>query len=160
MQRFNRAVFEPIRSFQVNRTSLLLHLLLINFHQWPVHHVVTLEALMNNGGMWQVMEVDGDTTNLFCHDLFPYFFFLAVCSCFGKSLVLIYGTIYRLTTCYGTPTMFIDILNAQRRMHRNLSSLSTGIMAGAPCPPELVMSVINELNMKDFLVRIAITGII
>ncbi|KAK8403236.1 hypothetical protein O3P69_000400 [Scylla paramamosain] len=63
----------------------------------------------------------------------------------------------RLTTCYGTPTMFVDILNAQRKVQRDLSSLSTGIMAGAPCPPELVMSLINELNMKDFLVMYGMT---
>lgn len=56
--------------------------------------------------------------------------------------------------------MFVDVLNAQRRQHRDLSSLSTGIMAGAPCPPELVMSVINELNMKDFLVRTNIKVVI
>lgn len=48
--------------------------------------------------------------------------------------------------------MFVDILNAQRKNNRDLSSLSTGKMAGAPCPPELVMSVMNELHMKDVLV--------
>lgn len=63
----------------------------------------------------------------------------------------------RITSCYGTPTMFVDVLNAQRRKPRDLSSLSTGIMAGAPCPPELVMSLINELNMKDFLVMYGMT---
>lgn len=63
----------------------------------------------------------------------------------------------RLTSCYGTPTMFVDILNAQRRKNRDMSSLSTGIMAGAPCPPELVMSVMNELHMKDFLVMYGMT---
>lgn len=63
----------------------------------------------------------------------------------------------RLTSCYGTPTMFVDMLNAQRREHRDMSSLSTGIMAGAPCPPELVMAVINELNMKNFQVMYGMT---
>nr|XP_053656123.1 uncharacterized protein LOC128704931 [Cherax quadricarinatus] len=54
----------------------------------------------------------------------------------------------RASSCYGTPTMFVDILNVQRRKPRDVSSLSAGVMAGAPCPRELVMAVMNELNMK------------
>ncbi|XP_068223553.1 medium-chain acyl-CoA ligase ACSF2, mitochondrial-like [Palaemon carinicauda] len=63
----------------------------------------------------------------------------------------------RLTSCYGTPTMFVDILNAQRGAQRNMSSLSTGIMSGAPCPQELVLALINEMNMKDILVMYGMT---
>nr|XP_027209125.1 acyl-CoA synthetase family member 2, mitochondrial-like [Penaeus vannamei] len=55
-----------------------------------------------------------------------------------------------ITSCYGTPTMFVDILNAYRKNPTDLSAISTGIMAGAPCPQELVMAVMNELKMKDF----------
>ncbi|ROT81391.1 hypothetical protein C7M84_025453 [Penaeus vannamei] len=56
----------------------------------------------------------------------------------------------KITSCYGTPTMFVDILNAYRKNPTDLSAISTGIMAGAPCPQELVMAVMNELKMKDF----------
>ncbi|KAK7082678.1 Acyl-CoA synthetase member 2 mitochondrial [Halocaridina rubra] len=63
----------------------------------------------------------------------------------------------RITSCYGTPTMFVDILNAQRTKPRDMSSLSTGYMAGAPCPKELVLAVMSELNMKDFLVMYGMT---
>ncbi|KAK8724645.1 hypothetical protein OTU49_011186 [Cherax quadricarinatus] len=63
----------------------------------------------------------------------------------------------RVSSCYGTPTMFVDILNEQRRKPRDISSLSTGIMAGAPCPQELVMAVMNDLNMKDFMVMYGMT---
>ncbi|XP_042231461.1 medium-chain acyl-CoA ligase ACSF2, mitochondrial-like isoform X2 [Homarus americanus] len=63
----------------------------------------------------------------------------------------------RITSCYGTPTMFVDILNVQQRLLKDVSSLSTGIMAGAPCPQELVMAVMNDLNMKDFLVMYGMT---
>lgn len=48
--------------------------------------------------------------------------------------------------------MFVDILSGQRKRKRDLSSLSDGIMAGAPCPKELVNSVVDELHMEDFLV--------
>ncbi|XP_066986608.1 medium-chain acyl-CoA ligase ACSF2, mitochondrial-like [Macrobrachium rosenbergii] len=63
----------------------------------------------------------------------------------------------RVTSCYGTPTMFVDILNAQRSNQRDVSSLSTGIMSGAPCPQELVLALINEMNMKDILVMYGMT---
>ncbi|XP_045600298.2 medium-chain acyl-CoA ligase ACSF2, mitochondrial [Procambarus clarkii] len=63
----------------------------------------------------------------------------------------------RITSCYGTPTMFVDILNAQHKKPRDVSSLSTGVMAGAPCPQELVTALMNDLNMKDFLVMYGMT---
>jgi fatty-acyl-CoA synthase len=64
----------------------------------------------------------------------------------------------RVTSCYGTPTMYVDILAAARRAaeeggtRKVVPSLMTGLMAGAPCPPELVQAVITELGMKDFMV--------
>ncbi|XP_042888637.1 medium-chain acyl-CoA ligase ACSF2, mitochondrial-like [Penaeus japonicus] len=63
----------------------------------------------------------------------------------------------RITSCYGTPTMFVDILNSYRKNPTDLSAISTGIMAGAPCPQELVMAVINDLKMKDFIVMYGMT---
>ncbi|XP_068223681.1 medium-chain acyl-CoA ligase ACSF2, mitochondrial-like isoform X2 [Palaemon carinicauda] len=63
----------------------------------------------------------------------------------------------RVTSCYGTPTMFVDVLNSQRQNPRVLGHLFTGIMAGAPCPQELVEALMNELNMKDFLVMYGMT---
>lgn len=67
-----------------------------------------------------------------------------------------------VTSCYGTPTMFVDILAAARPGDGQLATplsdtLTTGIMAGAPCPPELVNAVITELGMKDFLVMYGMT---
>lgn len=50
--------------------------------------------------------------------------------------------------------MFVDILNSHRKNPTDLSAISTGIMAGAPCPQELVMAVMTDLKMKDFLVSI------
>ncbi|XP_037799315.1 LOW QUALITY PROTEIN: medium-chain acyl-CoA ligase ACSF2, mitochondrial-like, partial [Penaeus monodon] len=63
----------------------------------------------------------------------------------------------KITSCYGTPTMFVDILNSHRKNPTDLSAISTGIMAGAPCPQELVMAVMTDLKMKDFLVMYGMT---
>ncbi|KAA0191861.1 hypothetical protein HAZT_HAZT010457 [Hyalella azteca] len=68
-----------------------------------------------------------------------------------------------VTSCYGTPTMYVDILAAARRAAEEggtrtvVPSLMTGLMAGAPCPPELVQAVITELGMKDFMVMYGLT---
>ena len=48
--------------------------------------------------------------------------------------------------------MFVDMLNVQRSQGHNISSLSTGIMAGSPCPQELCKAITKELNMTKFVV--------
>ena len=48
--------------------------------------------------------------------------------------------------------MFVDVLNLPELKNYSLTSLSTGYMAGAPCPQSLVKAVVNELHMKDFVV--------
>ncbi|XP_056257504.1 medium-chain acyl-CoA ligase ACSF2, mitochondrial-like [Seriola aureovittata] len=50
---------------------------------------------------------------------------------------------------YGTPTMFTDLLS-QPELHKyDLSSIEAGIMAGSPCPPEIVRKLRTDLNMKE-----------
>ena len=44
----------------------------------------------------------------------------------------------RCTSLVGVPAMFLALLEHPERAGRDLSSLRTGVMAGAPCPPELV----------------------
>jgi fatty-acyl-CoA synthase len=54
----------------------------------------------------------------------------------------------RCTALYGVPTMFIGEL-AQADFERyDLSSLRTGIMAGAPCPVEVMRQVIDRMHMR------------
>lgn len=48
--------------------------------------------------------------------------------------------------------MFIDMLNHKNFDTMNYTSLSTGIMAGAPCPIEVCKQVVTKLHMKDFCV--------
>lgn len=53
------------------------------------------------------------------------------------------------TSLYGVPTMFIAELNLSNFEKFNLSSLRTGVMAGSPCPVEIMKQVQSRMNMKD-----------
>jgi len=53
----------------------------------------------------------------------------------------------RCTSLYGVPTMFIAELNHPRFGEYDLSSLRTGIMAGSPCPIEVMKQVIDRMHM-------------
>ncbi|XP_047465245.1 medium-chain acyl-CoA ligase ACSF2, mitochondrial [Mugil cephalus] len=53
---------------------------------------------------------------------------------------------------YGTPTMFIDVLTRPELTKYDLSSLEGGIMAGSPCPPELVKKVATVMGIKEITV--------
>jgi fatty-acyl-CoA synthase len=58
----------------------------------------------------------------------------------------------RCTAVHGVPTMFVAELEALAARPRDLSSLRTGIMAGAPCPPELVRRVAEEMGCREILI--------
>ena len=53
----------------------------------------------------------------------------------------------RCTSLYGVPTMFIAELGAEGFSGYDLTSLRTGVMAGSPCPVEVMKRVITEMNM-------------
>ncbi|PCI54618.1 MAG: AMP-binding protein [Alphaproteobacteria bacterium] len=57
----------------------------------------------------------------------------------------------KCTGLYGVPTMFIAMLSELDGNSYDLSSLRTGITAGAPCPEEVMKNVMRHLNMKDIL---------
>ena len=56
------------------------------------------------------------------------------------------------TTIYGVPTMFIAELDHPDFSHYDMSSLRTGIMAGAPCPIELMKRVVNEMHCPEMTI--------
>ena len=58
----------------------------------------------------------------------------------------------KCTAVHGVPTMFIAELEQENFSDFDLSSLRTGIMAGAPCPPELMKRVIKEMHCKEILI--------
>jgi fatty-acyl-CoA synthase len=55
----------------------------------------------------------------------------------------------RCTSLYGVPTMFIAELAAPEFADFDLSSLRTGIMAGSPCPVEVMKQVIDRMGMTE-----------
>jgi fatty-acyl-CoA synthase len=55
----------------------------------------------------------------------------------------------RCTSLYGVPTMFIAELAAEEFESFDLSSLRTGIMAGSPCPVEVMKQVISRMSMHE-----------
>ena len=58
----------------------------------------------------------------------------------------------RCTAVHGVPTMFVAELEQLREKNYDLSSLRTGIMAGAPCPPEIVRRVMEDLHCPEILI--------
>ncbi|MFB7509180.1 AMP-binding protein [Streptomyces broussonetiae] len=55
----------------------------------------------------------------------------------------------RCTSLYGVPTMFIAELNLPGFASYDLSTLRTGIMAGSPCPVEVMKRVVAEMHMAE-----------
>lgn len=55
----------------------------------------------------------------------------------------------KCTALHGVPTMFIAELNTPRFSEFDLSTLRTGIMAGSPCPIEVMKKVISEMGMSE-----------
>lgn len=58
----------------------------------------------------------------------------------------------RCTATYGVPTMFIAQFEHEDYSQRNLSSLRTGIMAGSPCPIELMKRVTQEMGASEITI--------
>jgi len=58
----------------------------------------------------------------------------------------------RCTALHGVPTMFIAELDHPEFDGFDLSTLRTGIMAGAPCPVEVMQKVLNQMHMSEVLI--------
>lgn len=63
----------------------------------------------------------------------------------------------RCTALYGVPTMFIGVLDHPDFRTFDVSSLRTGIMAGSPCPIEVMKRVIHELHMPQVTIAYGMT---
>jgi fatty-acyl-CoA synthase len=59
---------------------------------------------------------------------------------------------YGASVIYGVPTMFIAQLEHPEFGRRDFSSLRTGIMAGAPCPIEIVKRVVHEMSCPELTI--------
>ncbi len=63
----------------------------------------------------------------------------------------------KCTALYGVPTMFIAELDHPEFAKFDLKSLRTGIMAGAPCPIEVMRRVNEQMNMRDVTIAYGMT---
>ena len=63
----------------------------------------------------------------------------------------------KATALYGVPTMFIAVLGHPDFGKYDLSSLQTGMMAGAPCPVEVMRKVQTDMHMKDVQIGYGMT---
>lgn len=63
----------------------------------------------------------------------------------------------RCTGLHGVPTMFIAELEHPRLREFDLTSLRTGIMAGSPCPIEVMRRVVTEMHMSEITIAYGMT---
>ena len=63
----------------------------------------------------------------------------------------------RCTALYGVPTMFIAELGHPEFKRFDLTSLRTGIMAGSPCPIEIMRRCVAEMNMREVTIAYGMT---
>jgi len=63
----------------------------------------------------------------------------------------------RCTALYGVPTMFIAELEHAEFKRYDLRTLRTGVMAGAPCPVEVMKRVISDMHMKEVTICYGMT---
>lgn len=77
--------------------------------------------------------------------IFPY-------ECFQPAATLQAIEKERCTAIYGVPTMFIAQLEHPTYAERNTSSLRTGIMAGSPCPVELMKRVVSDMGASEITI--------
>ena len=63
----------------------------------------------------------------------------------------------RATSLYGVPTMFMAELEHESFPGRDLSSLRTGIMAGSPCPVEVMNRVVGDVGAREVTIAYGLT---
>src|ERR1700734_2484655 len=63
----------------------------------------------------------------------------------------------RCTGLHGVPTMFIAMLEHPEFARFDLKSLRTGIMAGSPCPVEVMRKVVNSMHMSEVTIAYGMT---
>jgi fatty-acyl-CoA synthase len=63
----------------------------------------------------------------------------------------------RCTSLYGVPTMFIAELNHPRFSEFDCSTLRTGVMAGSPCPIEVMKQVQTKMHMREVTICYGMT---
>ena len=138
---------------------------------FPKGVMLTHYNILNNGfATGQCMNYTADDRLCVCVPLFHCFgCVLALCAIithgatmvmvenFDPLVVLASVQKEKCTALYGVPTMFIAELNHPMFSMFDLSSLRTGIMAGAPCPIETMNEVMNKMNMSELIIVYGLT---
>jgi len=79
------------------------------------------------------------------------------CEAFEPGAVLEAVQAERATALHGVPTMFIAELEHPQFASYDLSSLRTGIMAGSPCPVEVMNAAIKRMHLKEIQIAYGMT---
>lgn len=138
---------------------------------FPKGVMLSHHNILNNGfAAGECMKFTQDERLLVCVPLFHCFgSVLAVCAVIshGASMVftedfdplLVLASVQKekCTALYGVPTMFIAELNHPMFDMFDLSTLRTGIMAGALCPIETMKQVMEKMHMKDIIIVYGLT---
>lgn len=138
---------------------------------FPKGVMLSHHNILNNGyAAGQCMKFTPKEKLLVCVPLFHCFgCVLAMCAIithgatmvftedFDPVLVLASVQKEKCTALYGVPTMFISELNHPMFDMFDLSSLRTGIMAGALCPIETMNQVMTKMHMKDIIIVYGLT---
>ena len=138
---------------------------------FPKGVMLTHHNILNNGlATGQCMNYTADDRLCVCVPLFHCFgCVLALCAIithgatmvmvenFDPRVVLASVQKERCTALYGVPTMFIAELHHPMFSMFDLSSLRTGIMAGAPCPIETMNEVMTKMNMHEIIIVYGLT---
>lgn len=132
---------------------------------FPKGVMLSHHNILNNGyATGECMKYTEDDRLLVCVPLFHCFgCVLAVCAIISHGATMVFTEDFdplmvlasvqkeKCTALYGVPTMFIAELNYPMFDMFDLSSLRTGIMAGALCPIETMNQVMGKMNMKDVI---------
>ena len=138
---------------------------------FPKGVMLTHYNILNNGvATGQCMNFSADERLCVCVPLFHCFgCVLALCSVithgatmvmvenFDPLVVLASVQKEKCTALYGVPTMFIAELNHPMFSMFDLSTLRTGIMAGAPCPIETMNEVMNKMHLSELIIVYGLT---
>ncbi len=138
---------------------------------FPKGVMLTHHNILNNGlATGQCMNFTANDRLCICVPLFHCFgCVLAVCAILthGASMVIVENfdplmvlasvQKEKCTALHGVPTMFIAELNHPMFSMFDLSSLRTGIMAGALCPIETMNEVMQKMNMSELIIVYGLT---
>ena len=138
---------------------------------FPKGVMLSHHNILNNGyAAGQCMKYTADERLLVCVPLFHCFgCVLAVCAIISHGAAMVFTEDFdpvivmasvqkeKCTALYGVPTMFISELNHPMFDMFDLSSLRTGIMAGALCPIETMNQVMTKMHMKDIIIVYGLT---